>query len=171
MTIGFRREPRRRRNAFTLIEILVVLAIIGIISAIAIPSYLGQRRRARVIGDAGANCRAIALAMESYKSDNGNYGQDGWTITWNFQSTQPHYAPAPTLAGFTVNPLGGYAPSGNSGISFQLQVGLNGLQYTLDATDPSINTSPPGPDAGRPAYPAHCVYRIDETGRVSFKAN
>lgn len=37
----------RNRNGFTLIELLLVLAIIGIISAIAIPALLGQRSRAR----------------------------------------------------------------------------------------------------------------------------
>ncbi len=37
----------KRQSGFTLIELLLVLAIIGIISAIAIPALLGQRARAR----------------------------------------------------------------------------------------------------------------------------
>ncbi len=37
----------KRQSGFTLIELLLVLAIIGIISAIAIPALLGQRERAR----------------------------------------------------------------------------------------------------------------------------
>ena len=37
----------KKQSGFTLIELLLVLAIIGIISAIAIPALLGQRARAR----------------------------------------------------------------------------------------------------------------------------
>ena len=38
----------KRQSGFTLIELLLVLAIIGIISAIAIPALLGQREKAKV---------------------------------------------------------------------------------------------------------------------------
>ncbi len=38
----------KRQSGFTLIELLLVLAIIGIISAIAVPALLGQRERARM---------------------------------------------------------------------------------------------------------------------------
>ena len=56
-----------RSRGFTLIEAMLVVAIIGIISAIAIPSFLGQRRRARTIGDAIANAKVLQMALESLK--------------------------------------------------------------------------------------------------------
>lgn len=163
MDIGRQAFARKLKNGFTLIEILVVLAIIGIISAIAIPSYLGQRQRARVIGDASANCRVIAMQLETFKADNGSYGPPG-ALTWTYVTTQPHYGP-PT--GIT-NPIPAFTPSGTSGISFVLNIIPSptnpaiGLAYTLDAIDPTINP------VGAPV--ANCVYRIDETGRVVFKA-
>lgn len=56
-------------SGFTLIELLLVLAIIGIISAIAIPSLLGQRARAKVkavesmVTVIGAECARVSDAM------------------------------------------------------------------------------------------------------------
>ncbi len=66
----------RRRLAssegFTLIELLVVIVIIGILLAIAIPSYLGFRTQAQ--DTAGkANVREAVPSAESYFASNGTY--------------------------------------------------------------------------------------------------
>src|SRR5947208_6705430 len=67
---------RRRRLAgeggFTLIELLVVIVIIGILLAIAIPSYLGFKDRANK-ADAQANLRQAVPSAEAYYSDNNTY--------------------------------------------------------------------------------------------------
>lgn len=65
----------RNKNGFTLIELLLVLAIIGIISAIAIPSLLGQRSRARDKSsqeNAASILTDIIAATDRYREQSGS---------------------------------------------------------------------------------------------------
>lgn len=57
-----------RRNGFTLIELLIVVAIIGILAAIAVPNFLNAQLRAK-ISRTYSDLRAISVAMESYQVD------------------------------------------------------------------------------------------------------
>jgi prepilin-type N-terminal cleavage/methylation domain-containing protein len=66
------RERLAREEGFTLIELLVVIVIIGILLAIAVPSYLGFRGRA-ADSAAQANIRSAVPSAEAYFADNGNY--------------------------------------------------------------------------------------------------
>jgi len=68
-------------QGFTLIELLVVIIIIGILLAIAVPSYLGFRGRAAE-SSAKANVRAALPAVEAYFADDllGNGSYAGMTL-------------------------------------------------------------------------------------------
>ncbi len=71
--------PRGQRG-FTLIELLIVVAIIGILSAIAVPLYANVQSRAR-IAKAQADTRAIASAVGIYAAHCGGLPDNGSTAT------------------------------------------------------------------------------------------
>ncbi len=62
----------RTASAFTLIELLIVVAIIGILAAIAVPNFMNARLRAKIAATTG-NMQAIGNALEMYSIDNGKY--------------------------------------------------------------------------------------------------
>ncbi|RJP26603.1 MAG: prepilin-type N-terminal cleavage/methylation domain-containing protein [Candidatus Omnitrophota bacterium] len=59
-------------SAFTLIELLIVVAIIGVLAAIAVPNFLNARVRA-MIAKVEGEFQTMATALEMYKIDRGKY--------------------------------------------------------------------------------------------------
>src|SRR5438046_6635178 len=73
MLLKLRQRMASEESGFTLVELLVVMLILGLLAAIAIPSFFNQRDKAK---DASAKeaVRTAETAMETYATDNdGSY--------------------------------------------------------------------------------------------------
>jgi prepilin-type N-terminal cleavage/methylation domain-containing protein len=72
------------KRAFTLIELLIVVAIIAILAAIAVPNFMEAQMRAKIAREK-TDLRTLALAMSAYQVDNDDWcigPQDGPAPTW-----------------------------------------------------------------------------------------
>jgi len=90
MLARLRKTQEENEGGFTLIELLVVVIIIGILAAIAIPTFLNQREKAWAKASQ-SDLRNAATQMEEFFSDNGTYLPT---------STAPATTPATIVAAF-----------------------------------------------------------------------
>ena len=117
----FCRNNRRKKSyAFTLVELLVVVVIIGILAAIALPNFIGAQLKARVAAVKG-NMRTIQIASEAYSTDSGGTYDNGTT----YQNYLPGGSNSKTgAAGFMPkNPItGADTVVGDAGLTTTAQI-------------------------------------------------
>ena len=72
MLARLRKAQEEREGGFTLIELLVVVIIIGILAAIAIPTFLNQRKKGWESA-VKSDLRNYAIVMETHLTETGSY--------------------------------------------------------------------------------------------------
>jgi type IV pilus assembly protein PilE len=120
-----------KNSGFTLIELMIVVAIIGIISAIAVPAYSSYVTRGKVT-EATATMSQWYVTLERYYQDNRNYG-----------STATTCPSTPTAGKFTYSCTWGTTSSDQSFLitaTGNASSGMTGYTYTLDEANAKKTT-------------------------------
>ncbi len=144
-------------SAFTLIELLIVIAIIAILASFALPAFLGVQERAKQTKDL-SNGKQIVLALRQFALDNnGAFPQtvpaaaypaatlltsaspSNDALWWLFPTylTDEFIFAVPGSAWNIPGPNGVMDPGGSAGRTDTLATGENGYAYTLGLNDTS----------------------------------
>ena len=117
---------RKSNKGFTLIELMIVVAIIGILAAIAIPNFMRFQLKAKS-SEGKVNIAAIRTAQESFLAEFGSYIPAG---------VLPAAVPGVQKVAFTLPPNHGFSTLGWSpegSVFFQYAVAATSTAYTISA--------------------------------------
>jgi type IV pilus assembly protein PilE len=127
----------KQANGFTLIEVLMVLALIGILAVFAIPSYTDYVTRGK-LQDATSQLSNARVQLEQYYQDNRNYGSTGSSCGVAVPITPSKYF------SFTCN----WGPSGTSNQTYTVTatgvINHQTFTYTIDQSNNQTSTTPWG---------------------------
>ena len=90
-------QQNTNRKGFTLIELLIVVVIIGILAAIAIPKFSSTKEKAYVASEK-ADLKNLVNVQEAFYADSGRYGS-GADLTGKYSVSQGNLIPAANIAG------------------------------------------------------------------------
>jgi type IV pilus assembly protein PilE len=126
-------RPSGPMRGFTLIELMITVAIVGILSAIAFPAYTQYVKRGK-IADALGEMSTLRVKFEQYYQDKRNYGTTASSCGVPLPTNKPGFAytcswgAGSTSQSFVITATG--LPSG----------GMGGYVYTVDETNAQSTT-------------------------------
>jgi type IV pilus assembly protein PilA len=119
------------RKGFTLIELLIVVVIIGILAAIAIPKFANTKEKA-VVASMKSDLRNLVTAQEAFFSDNQDYAGGSYIGDGTVYTQSNGVGGAGTLA---------FTPSANTTVAITY---IDAAGWSATATNPAVpNTSVP----------------------------
>jgi type IV pilus assembly protein PilE len=139
---------RRDAAGFTLIELMIAVAIVGIIAAVAYPQYTSYVVRSR-LAEASGNLSTTRVKLEQYYQDNRNYSAT---------ATACSGVVMPTGTNFTYSCTWGSTSSSQSFVltaAGNAAAGMSGYTFTVDNNNNQVTTA----FVGASSLPASCWLR------------
>ncbi len=158
-----------RRGGFTLIELMIVVAIIGILAAIAIPNFLRFQLKAKS-SEGKTNLAAIRTAEESYFAEYGNYVSALPSPPTTAANQKTNFTHAVASEGFDRV---GWSPEGMVYFNYSVEISTGADQFTAAAhadidndADPQMWGYAKGAEDGKSHGALGTCLRADLTGET-----
>jgi type IV pilus assembly protein PilA len=132
------RDNGPREAGFTLVELLVVMAILGLLAAIAVPAFYGERDKARD-ADAKVQVRTAETAINTWASDHG--GEFAGVGVPELQAIEPVLNDASLAVVGATDDAYELAVTSTTGNVFTIERATNGSR-TFSCTDPGEDGCP-----------------------------
>jgi type IV pilus assembly protein PilE len=145
----------QRKSGFTLIELMVTVAIVAILAAIAIPNYTDYVRRGKIT-EATAALLAMRTKMEQYFQDNRSYISPGAPVLDPCVANSS--VPVPPLKYFTIVPPCGltattYTITATGGSA--IDASMTGITFTINEGNVRATTVTSGSPMANAGYAAN----------------